>query len=276
MVSRRRSDEQANPSAQDSLPERLSVARRALANALGNRIPSHVILSGGSGGTSIENALRDTFEVDLHTLPGNIRVAGIGRLTVGLSESGERIAVCGPIHAPYEAPDAERTLLVRLLREVGTQRLVITCAGASLRDRIPAGSVAIISDHIDLANSDVLRGDDAASLGPAYPDMTHAYTPELRLGCGCELAVAASVRGPQLPTPAEYRSMSTQGADVVAVGLAAPVIVAAQVGLEVACLMTVIQRVSLDAPQPVHVEAMTQAADRAAPTLHQELFRLLS
>ena len=87
-----------------------------------------------------------------------------------------------------------------------------------------------------------LRGANIEELGPRFPDMSAAYTPELR-----ELAKAVAAEesievkegvyvaalGPSYETPAEIRSFHVMGADLVGMSTVPEVIVAAHAGMKV-------------------------------------------
>ena len=95
--------------------------------------------------------------------------------------------------------------------------------GAIRRDFSP-GDLVVISDHINLSGDNPLSGPNLNALGERFPDMTHAYYPDLReaaleagrqLGLEVKQEVYVCVKGPSYETPAEIRMLSALGADVV-------------------------------------------------------------
>ncbi len=72
----------------------------------------------------------------------------------------------------------------------------------------------VITDHINLQPGNPLRGKYDERLGSRFPDMLDVYSPQLvnlaeqtaqQLGISIRKGVYASVPGPNLETPAEYR-----------------------------------------------------------------------
>ena len=102
-----------------------------------------------------------------------------------------------------------------------------------------AGSLVLISDHINLQNANPLTGPNDDSLGPRFPDMTEAYSLRLReiakqtaseLGIVLNEGVYAALLGPSYETPAEIRYLRTIGADLVGMSTVAETIAANHLG----------------------------------------------
>ncbi|HWB61932.1 MAG TPA: purine-nucleoside phosphorylase, partial [Chitinophagales bacterium] len=104
------------------------------------------------------------------------------------------------------------------------------------------GDLMIITDHIYLQPEHPLRGKNYEELGPRFPNMNHAYNPDL-VRCGLNIALAhkikchtgvyAGLQGPTFETPAEYRMLHIIGADAVGMSTTPEVVVARHMGLEV-------------------------------------------
>ena len=102
-----------------------------------------------------------------------------------------------------------------------------------------------------MLGSNPLCGPNADEFGPRFPDMTEAYSSELRAmakqtadGLRISLAegVYAAVLGPSYETPAEIRFLRTIGADLVGMSTVPETIVANHMGMEVlgiSCVMNV-------------------------------------
>ena len=84
------------------------------------------------------------------------------------------------LHAYQGYTPAQVVYLVRLGALLGARSLVVTNAAGSLRADLPPGSIAAISDHINLTGLNPLRGRLPAAWGPQFPDLADAYDPGLR------------------------------------------------------------------------------------------------
>ena len=109
-------------------------------------------------------------------------VAGhAGKLCVGLL-GGVRVACLqGRVHA-YEGHALSRVVFgVRLLAELGCQTVLLSNAAGGIAERLQAGSLMRIEDHLNLMGDSPLRGPSIR--GPRFPDMTQAYDVELGALC---------------------------------------------------------------------------------------------
>jgi purine-nucleoside phosphorylase len=88
-----------------------------------------------------------------------------------------------------------------------------------------------------------LKGPNIAELGPRFPDMTHAYDPDLRslfyeaaksMDYNLKEGVYCAVLGPTYETPAEIKMMGIMGADMVGMSTVPESIAANHLGLRVA------------------------------------------
>ncbi|WP_115727777.1 purine-nucleoside phosphorylase [Actinomyces culturomici] len=123
---------------------------------------------------------------------------------------------------------------VRVAAALGIHRAILTNGCGSANPAIPAGSVALIRDHLNLTASTPLEG-------ATFVDLTDAYSPALRalvLGVDPSIpeAVYAQFPGPQYETPAEVRMAVVLGADLVGMSTALETIAAREAGVEVLAL----------------------------------------
>ena len=144
------------------------------------------------------------------------------------------------MHAYQGYTPAQVVYLVRLGALLGARSLVVTNAAGSLRADLPPGSIAAISDHINLTGLNPLRGRLPAAWGPQFPDLADAYDPGLRrrfaelgeqAGVPVGEGVYAGLLGPSFETPAEIRAYRTLGADLVGMSTVLEVIAARHMGL---------------------------------------------
>src|SRR4051812_34224492 len=145
---------------------------------------------------------------------GNLCLGELGGVPVACMQ--------GRVHA-YEGHALSRVVFgARLLAELGCQIVLLSNAAGGIAERLRAGSLMRIDDHLNLMGDSPLRGPTAR--GPRFPDMSRAYDAEL--GAECEAAaraagvplergVYAGLLGPSYETPAEIRMLATLGADAV-------------------------------------------------------------
>lgn len=234
----------------------------------------------------------------LGQLPG--RLAGLRRIRCGELEGtpapwrgaelfsgeamGHAVWLCEDrIGEPGDAPGGwERAFPVWLAAAAGARFLVHTSAGAALAAEGPlaVGSLAVVSDHLNLSGSTPLQGLGESTLGPLFPDVSGLHHAELRraalrraraLGLAAGEAVAACTAGPSAETPAERRFFARAGADVSVQGLAAPLLAAAHAGLSVLALVVVAER----GPGPGRLRDVVAAAGAAEAALEDLLLALL-
>ena len=184
---------------------------------------------------------------ELAGFPVSTAVGHAGELVVGtVGANGLRAAnvavMSGRFHL-YEGYTAQQvTSGIRLFRELGIKRVVLTNAAGGINLDYAEGALVAISDHINLQGANPLVGVIDPELGPRFPDMTEAYSAELRqlahetadeLGITLHEGVYAAVLGPSYETPAEIRFLRTIGADLVGMSTVAETIAANQMGMQV-------------------------------------------
>jgi purine-nucleoside phosphorylase len=126
---------------------------------------------------------------------------------------------------------------VRILANVGIEKLVVTNAAGALNRKFKPGEWMMINDHLNLTGTSPLIG------WPEFLDLSNAYSAQLQqqfcdaarnLGIVLHRGVYAAVVGPQYETAAEVRMLQTLGADAVGMSTVLEVIQARAVEMEVA------------------------------------------
>lgn len=120
--------------------------------------------------------------------------------------------------------------------------LIVTNASGAINPDFRAGDLVLLTDHINMLGVNPLRGANIDEMGPRFPDMSAAYTPELRAiakgvaaaeGIEVKEGVYVAALGPSYETPAEIRAFHAMGADLVGMSTVPEVIVAAHAGMKV-------------------------------------------
>jgi purine-nucleoside phosphorylase len=145
--------------------------------------------------------------------------------------------------------------------------VLLSNAAGGIAERLRAGSLMRIVDHLNLLGDSPLRGENTR--GPRFPDMSQAYDPELgrlceqaarETGVALEQGVYAALLGPSYETPAEIRFLRTIGADAVGMSTAPEAIVARHMGVDVLGISCITNMAAGVLPQPlVHDEVMEVA-----------------
>lgn len=191
----------------------------------------------------------------------------------------------GRLHA-YQGYDAAQVVYpVRLAALLGARVLVMTNAAGGIRPDWPAGTLAAVSDHLNLSGLNPLRGEPPADWGPRFPDMASAYDSELVVrarnharALGFELAsgVYAGLAGPSYETPAEVRMLRALGADLAGMSTVLEVIAARHLGMRSLVISLVTNPAAGVAATPLDHEDVLAAGRAAAGRVAALLGALLA
>jgi purine-nucleoside phosphorylase len=204
----------------------------------------------GSGLGAFADSLAHAARIPYSELPGfptSTAVGHAGELVVGTLGANGRgatdVAVMSGRFHLYEGYTPQQVVSgVRLFHELGITRLVLTNAAGGINLDYARGALVLIGDHINLQGVNPLVGPNDDRLGSRFPDMTEAYSGELRriakqtaaeLGIALDEGVYAGLLGPSYETPAEIRYLKTIGADLVGMSTIAEVIAANHLGMHV-------------------------------------------
>jgi purine-nucleoside phosphorylase len=165
-----------------------------------------------------------------------------GKLWIGPMAGKTVLIQRGRVHH-YEGHGMDDVVFApRLFAMLGVSALIVTNASGAIRQDLRAGDLVLLTDHINMLGENPLRGANLDLLGPRFPDLSTAYTPELRalarrvatsLGIGLKEGVYLAASGPSYETPAEIRAFASMGADLVGMSTVPEVIAAAHAGLKV-------------------------------------------
>ena len=224
----------------------------------------------GSIGDTIEDAEYYNYS-DIPNFPTSTVEGHAGRLVVGKLGSKTVIAMQGRFHY-YEGYSMEKiTFPVRVMKLLGISKLIVTNACGAVNKDFNAGDLMVITDHINFSGSNPLFGHNLDDFGPRFPDMSEAYSKDLRnkvLSAGRDLniplkeGVYVMFSGPTYETPAEVRMAKILGGDAVGMSTVPEVIVANHCGIKtvgISCLTNMAAGI-LD--QPLNHEEVIETSNR--------------
>jgi purine-nucleoside phosphorylase len=207
-----------------------------------------LILGSGLGG--LADAASDAVHIDTSDIPGYPRstVEGhTGRLVIGEMEGRDVVFVQGRVHRYEGHSNRAVTYPIRVLRELGVGKLIITNAAGGVNPRFGPGTLMFITDHINFAFNNPLVGPNEDG-GPRFPDMSEPYDlswvnaverEALSAGIATRRGVYAWTLGPSYETPAEVRALARMGTDAVGMSTVPETIQARYFGMRVLGISTI-------------------------------------
>ncbi len=199
----------------------------------------------GSGLGMWADSLEDRIVVpyaEIPEMPTSTVVGHAGNLVVGKIGPVEVACLQGRVHL-YEGHAPERVVFgARLLARLGCKTVLLTNAAGGIRRGFTPGDLMLLTDHLNLTAQSPLSGPNDGRFGPRFPDMTEAYSLELRAialraareaGMHLHQGIYAALLGPTYETPAEIGMLRTLGADAVGMSTVPEVIALRHMGVSV-------------------------------------------
>lgn len=241
-----------------------------------------LILGSGLGvlAEDIEDAAVIKYEEIPH-FPTSTVTGHKGQLVCGTFQGKNVIAMQGRFHFYEGYSMQEVTFPVRVMQQLGVEKLLVTNAAGGINTDFKQGQLMIIQDHINMMFRNPLIGPNDESLGVRFPDMSSAYDPELvdlaektarEQDLNIAKGVYISVTGPSYETPAEIRMFRTLGADAVGMSTVPEVIAANHAGMKVLGLSCISNMAAGMLDQPLSHEEVMETTER----VKQEFLTLVS
>ena len=242
----------------------------------------------GSGLGDLADALTDTTAIPFDDLPGwpTATAPGhAGQLLLGRLEGVPVICQQGRLHL-YEGNPARLVVEpVLLMGRLGARRILLTNASGGVNVRFGAGTLMLVTDHINLTGHHPLIGPNDDSMGERFPDMVAAWSPPLRAlmrraaveeGIDIEEGVYMGLTGPSYETPAEIHMLRTLGADAVGMSTVLEAIAARWAGLEIVGVSLVTNSGAGVTGEPLSHAEVLEAAKAAGPRFTRLVRRFVS
>lgn len=262
----------------------MTIFAREAANYLQQQAPGFVPKIGmvlGSGLGKVAETIKPICTLSYEKLSGfpvSTVEGHVGSLILGTLNGIPVACLQGRSHL-YEGIDTTRIKTwVRTLKLIGCEILLLTNASGSLHPDMNAGSLMMLTDHINFQYTNPLIGPNDEDFGPRFLAMNNAYDPLLRarfmdsalkLNLHLFEGIYLGVTGPMYETPAEIRAFRSLGADAVGMSTVAEVIVARHCGLRVSAIAAITNLAAgLGHEYPNHEEVLRHGA-LAAHSLSQ-------
>lgn len=233
----------------------------------------------GSGLGSFADDLVEAVRIPYAQIPSFPRSTAIGhagQLVIGKSGGGKTsevpVAVMqGRVHLYEGYSAAEVAFPTRVLGRMGIKSLILTNAAGGINTAYGQGALVVLRDHINLQGQNPLTGANDERFGHRFPDMTHAYSRNLRTialeeakkqGIAPHEGVYAALAGPSYETPAEIRYLRTIGADLVGMSTVPEAIAARHMGIEVLAISCVTNMAAGTTDQPLNHEEVLEVGRR--------------
>lgn len=214
-----------------------------LKKELGDKRPDTLLIL-GSGLGSLADEIQNKIIIKYEKIgfPKSSVSGHAGQLVVGTLGKTEVVCMQGRFHL-YEGHDPKLIKNVMCaFKAIGVKNLVVTNAAGSLNTDMPAGSLMLISDHINFSGKNPLLGANDEQYGPRFVDLSNAYDLDLRNKIK-EIAKISDIRlfegvylmvlGPNFETAAEIRAFKVLGADAVGMSTVPEVMSAVYTGMKV-------------------------------------------
>lgn len=227
----------------------------------------------GSGLGVLAEQMTDAVSISYADLPGfpiSTVHGHAGELVLGMLAGVPVVCMKGRGHFYEGYGPAVMTSAVRTFKLIGCELLFVTNAAGSLRPEVDAGSVVVLTDHINLLPGSPMAGSNDDRFGPRFFSMANAYDADIRDLIKATAAdknitvnegVYLACPGPNFETAAEIRAFKALGADVVGMSVVPEVISARHCGLKVAGVSAITNLAEGLTPFPLsHEQTLKYAA----------------
>ncbi|KAB2338387.1 purine-nucleoside phosphorylase [Cytobacillus depressus] len=231
-----------------------------------------LILGSGLGvlGDEVEEAVKIPYN-EIPNFPVSTVEGHAGNLVFGLLNDVPVAVMQGRFHY-YEGYSFDKvTFPIRVMKELGIHTLVVTNAAGGVNESYSPGDLMLISDHINNMGSNPLIGPNDSRMGVRFPDMSKAYSAELRklakeiagkINLPIQEGVYVGNTGPTYETPAEIRMLRTLGGDAVGMSTVPEVIVARHANMSVLGISCISNMAAGILDQPLNHEEVIETTEK--------------
>jgi len=164
------------------MPATLDEAVKAVRHYAPQSRPKIAIIL-GSGLATVADEVEHPITIPYQAIPGLqvSNVAGHPSLLIMGKMSGVPVAFLkGRLHLYEGIPYQSISILIRLIKQLGCEILIVTGASGSLNEAMVPGDLVALNDHINFLGGNPLIGPNDETLGPRFVSLENAYDSDLR------------------------------------------------------------------------------------------------
>jgi purine-nucleoside phosphorylase len=270
---------EGSPGPGDDLADQAAAVVRASTEL----VPSVGLVLGSGLGPAIADVLDEEASFAYSELPG-FPTPGVpghaGRLILGRLSGRPVAAFSGRLHF-YEGHGMDvPALLPRLARALGARTMILASAVGGLVAGVAAGTIVVLTDHLNMMGAAPLRGWRYPDGTPAFVSMRDVYDASLgdlaiesalALGVRATKGVYGAMSGPAYETPTEVAFLRQAGATVVGMSVVPEAMPARALGMRVLGLCSVTNALG----DPVAHEDVVRVSNDSARAVGKLLADLL-
>lgn len=241
----------------------------------------------GSGLGSFTDDIKVEFTLLYHEIP-NFPVSTVeghkGALVFGTIGDKKVVAMQGRFHYYEGYSMQEVTFPVRVMKYIGVTKLIVSNASGGVNPNYKVGSIAIITDHINMMPEHPLRGKNDSRFGPRFVNMNEPYSPKMIAKIKAIAKASAievhdgvylGLQGPTFETLHEYKMVKVLGADCVGMSTVPEVIVARHMELETFGISVITDIGSEENLENITHDEVLKAAREAEPKVRHLIKELI-
>jgi len=236
-----------------------------------------VVLGSGLGDYAETLSAKKTVSyADIPGFPISTTPGHAGKLIFGDKYGKPAAVMQGRFHC-YEGYTAAETVIpLRVLIKLGIKNLLVTNAAGGINASFSPGDLMLITDHINFASLNPLKGANMDDFGPRFPDMSFAYAKRLndllaetagRNDIPLKRGVYAMMQGPSFETPAEIRMLRVLGADAVGMSTVPEIIAANHANIPSAAVSCITNMAAGIQKQPLTHAEVLETGQKAKDSL---------
>ena len=211
-----------------------------------------------------------------------------GKVFLGTINNVNVILMQGRLHL-YENIDPKiATILVRVMKLLGVETLINTCAAGGLNQYFEIGDLMVITDHINLFGNNPLTGPNLSNFGDRFTSLYDLYKKDyikyfedvcMDNKIKCQKGVYLGYLGPYYSTKAEYKFFNSIGADAIGMSIIQEALVAAHCGIKLLGI-SIITDLAFSSDSGLHltgdeiVENSSKAVEKLKTTIPQVITKL--
>lgn len=252
-----------------------------------NFIPEYGIVLGSGLGNFAEDIQIESIlpYTDIPNFPISTISGHKGALIFGTVSAKKVVAMQGRFHYYEGYSMKEVTFPIRVMKQLGVTKLIVSNASGGVNSNYKVGSVVIINNHINMMPEHPLRGANDERLGPRFVNMSEPYSRHM-IAKAKEIAklhqieveegVYVALQGPTYETLSEYKMIKNIGGDCVGMSTVPEVIVARHMDMETFGISVISDMGNEANIAKVSHDEVLKAVKKAEPNVRKLIKELIS